>query len=308
MAVAKPAHVSMRTRLDRWVAGQLARPQAAEPLWVLAALLGLATLGLSLHLTSVFPSSAHAMPSGFGAPVLGFEFARTVADLTAIFGPEGDPLRDVRLAAMQAGNERDYLFMLVYAAFLALGCWCLWRTLRRPLLLLGVVMPVLAAAFDAYENWLLFDIQAAFVLGQYHPSMASLPLPVAMKFLFLTATNVLIGYALTQLGGRWWQIVGTLVLVPCITVVMALIAPIAFAWTLPAAIGAGWIALFGTAVLGAWRAVVTRQPLASFDADLALMRTAARPRPAPAAAEPAPDARPVFGRRTPPAPPPEDTP
>lgn len=240
------------------------------------------------------------MPPGYGAPVLAFEFATTQNDLIAIFGDAADPAQSTRLAEMQAGNEQDYLFMLLYAAFLSAGCWALWREVRRPMLLLGVVMPILAALFDAWENWLLFAIQAAFTLGEFAPELATLGAPVAAKFLLLTATNIVIGLGLMAIPGRGWQLAGVLIIVPCVTTVMALIAPMAFGWTLAPAIAAGWVALLGTAALGSWRALARKQPLARFSDDALAARDRRNTRGDASAddAGPATPIRPaVFGRR-----------
>ncbi len=274
----------LRERVGRWVEAEQARPPAPVAAWAGVFALGLATLLMAAHLATVFPASGYAVPPGFGAPVLAFEFARDMRDLAAIFGPEGDPLRDVRLAMMQSGNELDYLFLLIYAAFLSLGCWCLWRETRRPLVLLGAVMPWLAAAFDAVENWLLFGIQAAFVVGEYSPDLAGLWLPVTTKFLLLGATNLVIGLALGQLGSRALALVGALTVAPLVALVMALIAPMAFGWTLVAAIGGGWLALTGVAAAATWKLAARRAPLVNFDAVQAVQL-----RPRPARATPAAD-------------------
>src|SRR3546814_21027306 len=98
--------------------------------------------------------------------------------------------------------------MLLYAGFLVSGCIALWRALRLRPLLAATLLPIGAALCDAWENWLLFDIQAAFKLGDYSPAMASLPWPVAAKFLLFRLTNVLLGVAAMQLG-RWWALFGT---------------------------------------------------------------------------------------------------
>lgn len=267
MNIHRPRHISITERIANWVDGQRRR-DPGPTLWWLACLgFGIGTLLISLSLQSAFPASGAAIAPGYGAPVMAFEFARDQNDLIAIFGTADDPAQADRLAAMQSGNEQDYLFMLFYALFLASGCWALWRELRRPILLLGVVMPVLAALFDAWENWLLFAIQAAFTLGEYAPAIDTLAAPVIAKFLLLTATNILIGYALSQVPGRGWQLVGVLVIVPCVATVMALIAPMAFGWTLAAVIAAGWIALLGTAFIASWRALRHKIPLADFKGD-----------------------------------------
>jgi len=276
-----------------WIEAQRTRPPAPTPWWYATFIFGLFTALFSVHLAQVFPAEAAAMHPGYGAPVLALEFARNEADLFAVFGAEGDPMQVARLAAMRLGNERDYVFMLLYGIFLASGCYALWRELRLRWLLAAVALPVVAALCDAYENWLLLDIQAAFTLGDYSPAMASLPYPVAAKFLALTLTNVAIGYAMVQMG-RWWQFAGTLILIPCLATIMALITPAAFGWTLTAAIGAGWFGLLVMAAIGSWFALGRNRPLVDFEPEAARRREAVTAEPEVSLA---PGRRRHFGRR-----------
>ena len=95
--------------------------------WALTLAFGIATFLFGLSLMQVFPQDSFAAAPGYGAPVLAFEFAGGQADLVAIFGPDSDPLQVSRLAAMRTGNERDYLYMLLYAGFLASGLLALRR-------------------------------------------------------------------------------------------------------------------------------------------------------------------------------------
>lgn len=252
------------TRLQLWFDAQRMRPPTPTRWWYATLFLGVALLLFGQSLNQIFPQDGHGFAPGYGAPVIAFEFARSQADLLAIFGPESDPLQVSRLAAMRTGNERDYLFMLLYAGFLVSGLIALWRELRLRPILVAAALPILAALCDAWENSLLFDIQSAFTLGDYSPAMASLPGPVAAKFLLLAATNVAIGLGLAQMG-RWSQLAGTLVIVACIPAAMALVAPPVFGWTLVAAIGGGWIALLGLAAIGSWAAFVKRRPLVDFE-------------------------------------------
>ena len=262
--IRKARAVPLGERLSGWIDAQRLRPPERSWWWLATLVLGIGTLVFSLNLAQVFPLDAAAMLPGYGTPVIAFEFARGQQDLLAIFGPQSDPQQVARLLAMRAGNEQDYGFMLLYAAFLASGCFALWRELRLRVTLAAMLLPIAAALFDAYENWLLFDIQAAFTVGDYSLAMASLPLPVAAKFLLLTATNLVIGHAMTQMG-KGWQLAGILVIVPCLAMVMALIAPAAFGWTIAAAIGAGWFALLVLAAAGTWQALVAGKPLVDFD-------------------------------------------
>src|SRR3546814_20018101 len=101
---------------------------------------------------------------------------------------------------MRAGNEGDYLYMLFYAAFLGCGLFALWRELRRRALFAAIALPVAAALCAAYENALLFDIQAAFPLGAYSPALASLPWPVAATFILLPLANLAYGNGSIHVG------------------------------------------------------------------------------------------------------------
>lgn len=255
--------------------------------WYATLMFGIAVLACGASLGGTLPSSTYAAEPGYGAPMLAFEFARGQADLIAIFGPDGDPMQVARLAAMRSGTEQDYIYMLLYAAFLASGLIAFWRELGVPLLRAAAGLPILAALADAYENWLLLDIQAAFTAGDYSPAMVSLPWPVAAKFLLLALTNVAVGLALAQTG-RWGTLFGTLVIVACVPTLMALTAPPHFGWTLLAATAGGWIALLVAAAVGSWRAAVRHRPLADFGAP------APHPRPMPA---PPPTVARTFGRR-----------
>lgn len=256
----------MLERLASWIDAQQSRPAQPTRWWLTTLLLGLLTLTFSLYLTQVFPAEAAAMLPGYGTPVIAFEFATTQTDLLAIFGAEADPQQIARLLAMRSGNERDYGFMLIYAAFLASGCLALWRELRLRTLLAAVSLPILAALFDAYENWLLFDIQTAFTLGEQALALDGLWVPVTAKFALLTLTNVAIGHGMMQLG-KGWRLAGLLVIIACLAMVMALITPAAFGWTIAPAIGAGWFALLVLAAYGGWQALAAGKPLVDWGRD-----------------------------------------
>lgn len=239
--------------LQHMIEAQRTRPPAPTRWWYWTLAFGIATLTFGAHLSQVFPPSGHDIAPGYGPPVLAFEFAGSQADLEAIFGFFTDPQQVTRLAAMRTGNERDYLYMLLYAGFLVGGCIALWRELRLRAILAAAMLPVAAMLCDAYENWLLLDIQAAFTAGDYSPAMATLPYPVAAKFLALAATNVAIGTTATRIG-RWWALFGTITILAAIPTVMAIITPAAFAWALIPSAASGWLLLLALAAVGSWRA------------------------------------------------------
>ncbi len=255
--------------------------------WHAALFLGFGAILVGLWLGRTFPQDSFAAEPGYGGPVLAFEFAGGQDDLVAVFGPDSDSDQVRRLAMMRTGNERDYLYMLLYAGFLGCGLIALARETGLRAIAFAAGLPVLAALCDACENWLLFDIQAAFTAGDYSPAMASLPYPVTAKFVLLALTNIAIGLALARVGGRWWTLAGTLVIVACVPVLMAIAVPSHYGWTLLAATGGGWIALLGTAGIANWRALWNRSLVDADPSDH-------RPRAIVAASAPH---RPTFGRR-----------
>lgn len=256
--------------------------------WHAALLFGIGAFLVGLFLAQSFPQDSFAAEPGYGAPVLAFEFAGGQDDLIAIFGPDNDPRQVGRLAAMRTGNERDYLYMLLYAGFLGCGLIALGRETGLRAISFAAALPVLAAMSDGWENWMLFDIQAAFTAGDYSPAMASLSYPVAAKFVLLALTNVAIGLALARLGSRWWVLAGTLVIVACVPALMAIAVPSHYGWTLLAATGGGWMALFGTAAIANWRALVQKRAVMEVEP------LDERPLSAPAVSA---SSRPTFGRR-----------
>ena len=122
--------------------------------------------------------------------------------------------------------------------------------------------------------------------------MASLSYPVAAKFVLLALTNVAIGLALAQLGGRWWTLAGTLVIVACVPTLMAIALPAHYGWTLLAAAGGGWIVLLGTTAIACWRGMMRGRPLV-----VALTAPPLRPVVRPSARHPASPPATGFGRR-----------
>src|SRR3546814_14642221 len=116
------------SRLQHWFDVQRLRPAAPTRAWYGALAFGIAALLFGIRLAATFPATGAGFADGYGTPVIAFAFARGQADLLAIFGPASDPLQVSRPAAMRAGNEGDYLLLLLYAAFVGGGLFALWRS------------------------------------------------------------------------------------------------------------------------------------------------------------------------------------
>lgn len=215
--------------------------------WRACLLWGIATLLVSQSFALFFPETmAAAIPgAAVDRPVLAFEFARSSAQLDAIFGLPDDPLREARIAGMIAGNVLDYLFMLVYGSFVLAFFGATARaTGERRWWFAGWLGP-LAAVSDAIENALLLSINADMAAPE--TELAFLPYPVWFKFALLAAACGLAGFALFR--QRAWPLA-----LPCLVAPVVIVPGILSPWTwgqsAVSAIALGWIAML---LWGAWR-------------------------------------------------------
>jgi len=149
--------------------------------WLLCFVMGLALLVLTGVIFPLFPQEM-AIPNGLDSPVIAFEFARTHADLVAVFGHIDDPLRAERILAMNQGNQVDMAYMVVYSSFIALFFYAAYLKNRQVIWLVFVATALLAGVADAVENSILFDITDNLELAS---GLNLLPYPVHIKFLAL---------------------------------------------------------------------------------------------------------------------------
>jgi hypothetical protein len=211
---------------------------------------GIATLIVSQCFALFMPPTlAHPVPGGsLNNPVLAFEFARTPADLTAVFGAHGDPAREGRIAGMMRGNVLDYLFMVVYASFVlaffgasagATGNPRWWRV--------GYLGP-LAAVSDALENALLLSINAD--MSSPGTELSILPFPVWTKFGALALACGLAGLVLVRQRG-WLPAI--LCAPPIAAIGFGLAAPMQWGERAVGTIAIAWAAMLAWAAWRTWR-------------------------------------------------------
>jgi hypothetical protein len=147
---------------------------------------------MSIVLLCVFPSRLPSLPRGFFTPIIAFEFVRTADDVETIFGPADSPQRPEIVRAMDLGNRLDYIYMVLYAAFLAVFSRTCARITGRKLFYIPMGLAGVALAADALENIQLLGITANLAsmdIGRY---LARLHLmtwakwgSLALVFLFL---------------------------------------------------------------------------------------------------------------------------
>jgi hypothetical protein len=148
----------------------------------MSALLGAAVILMSLALLAAFPPRAPAMPRGFFTPVIAFEFIQDRQEVHALFGIPGSPVRDEVVSRMDLGNRLDFVFMVLYGAFLfSFGMEaCRASGKRRYLLACPVAVAVLAG--DVFENIQLLGITRMLDAGDFEHQLSLLRLFTWIKW------------------------------------------------------------------------------------------------------------------------------
>lgn len=118
---------------------------------------GVLSVIMAVGLTRIFPARMGPLPAGMRTPIVAFELARTREEVETMFGRSHAPERAAWQRAMDRGNYADFVFLLVYGAFLVSFSRALaasgsrWAELGRRL-------APLPAAMDVFENLQLLAI------------------------------------------------------------------------------------------------------------------------------------------------------
>lgn len=202
-----------------------------------------------------FPTDAAADISGYGSPVIAFEFARTPGDLAAVFGSKVDPERARRMTMMDHGNRWDFLFMGVYSVFGAM----FGLAVRRRNVVLGTTIlfaAIVAGVADAVETRILLSITAQMADGGATPAgLVTLWMPVTIKFTCLALSIIGAGLFLGSCRSVTWKAVGALSVLAGLLSIPALLSPASLGSLLTLSVGIGWIIMLAYALTRTLRGI-----------------------------------------------------
>lgn len=215
---------------------------AAKHFWIGTFILGLVVTVLGLITISQFPSDGHDVPVGYGGPVFMFENVKTQSDLVAVFGPENDPQRAERIAAMDLGNYWDFPFMASYALFMAFFCLAAWRTDEHIVWLVFSGVGILSGFADAVENLILLGITADIASA---PNMGWLAIPVWTKFLSISAAICASGWFILSRPALTFKVLGLIAILGGSVNILAFMDPSEFGWLIRHGTTAGWLIMLG---------------------------------------------------------------
>jgi hypothetical protein len=181
-------------------------------------------------------------------PILAFEFARSVADLQALFGHAPGACRQAVTAALDRLNLLDALvFIPAYGVFLVLALRAIGGP-TSPSTRRAVELALMACAADYAENACLFALAPTPDVAS--PVLGWLPWVTGVKWLLLALVGLLGGLLVAAERPRLrWPVLGACV-AGAVVVVASHVAPAHFGRWASAGVAVGWLMLLGAVFAG----------------------------------------------------------
>lgn len=136
--------------------------------------IGIAVIVMSILLMCVFPSRSPSLPAGFFTPIIAFEFIESTEEVYQLFGDMTSPTYQDMVRAMDRGNRLDFIYMLLYSAFLFFFSIQCSRETGQKLFYLGAVISVVVLTGDFMENLQLLGITSKLQAGTFEGELMAL--------------------------------------------------------------------------------------------------------------------------------------
>lgn len=160
--------------------------------FLISAIIGIGVIIISLVLMLTGPQETGPMADGFFTPIIAFEFASDVHDVNLIFYSDDSQLIETAISSITFGTRLDFLFMVLYGAFLlAFSLTCASLTGNR-LFYLPAFLAILTALFDLLENLQLLSIMQQLGSGNFTTQIDYLHLFTWLKWGTLSAIFLLL--------------------------------------------------------------------------------------------------------------------
>jgi len=202
----------------------------SRPYWMLCSAFGAGVVAFILWFATVIPTRTCSgpLPAGTSA-LLEYQLSRTPADIEAVFGPAGDPCREVMVGAMDRANTVDLVgFIATYCAFLACFFVALLRARGGAAARIGLAAVAVALAGDVLETSTQIHLTAA--LPGSAGALGLLAIGSRGKYLALAVVDACAGVGMAARG----RIVGRLAGIVCIAGGVAVVAGLVHAPARPA--------------------------------------------------------------------------
>lgn len=182
----------------------------------------LVAIGLLVNLSGPNPSSE--LPRGFFSPVIAFEFATENEDINQIFGTMESLDRTELLRTMTNSTRLDFLFLLLYGAFLLSFSIISASHTGARRYYLAALLAIVAPLFDILENLQLLAIMDQIQIGKTHHELELLRLFTWVKWGAL-AIAFLVFIPIFRSAGTFGRTLSYFAAVPCALGAIAFIKP-----------------------------------------------------------------------------------
>jgi len=208
--------------------------------WIICSIFGIAAAILSYLVIKLSPVDGGNFNSGYGTPLMAFEFANSPEDVALVFGSHEGPLRSARIDGMRKSVYVDFPYIAAYGSFFLLFFISAFKQTGGRIWLICGLIVVVAAIGDVIENLILLGILNDLVAA---PLVSVLAIPVNIKFIGLAVANIGAGVFLSRKDSLIWKALGALSLLGGLAVLIGLILPRQLVWTFVCSLGIGWIAM-----------------------------------------------------------------
>lgn len=189
--------------------------------FIISGIIGLFVIGMSLILMAVNPRSAGELAEGFWTPIIAFEFVETEADVVLVLGQIDAPGQAELIEAFTLGNNLDFIYMVLYGAFLFVFALTCARLSGNKLFYIAAGLAVLVPFADMFENLQLQAILTSFVVGDdFSSNLARLKLFTWLKWGGLAFIFLLLAPFFTH-GNPFARFIGMYTAVPFVLGVLS---------------------------------------------------------------------------------------
>ncbi len=188
---------------------------------------------------------------GHAPDIVGFELARSNADIARIFANDPAGCQAATVAAMDSINHMDLpWFILVYAAFMASAALFQSAKHQQRRWLWGLLAAAIAVIGDIVETGMLLRITTN--LAEFDSSRWALMVGTSLKWLGIGGLAGLTAALTLRRAPRRWAL-GGISLAGALATLLALISPASFGAIMGLALMLHWVALWLDAVRGLLR-------------------------------------------------------
>ncbi len=170
----------------------------------------------AIVLNIVLPREAARMPQGFSTPILAFEFAQQPDEVLMMYNFDKQNRKEEFIDNMQKGNYLDYVYMLLYSAFLSMVIVFTSQRFSNKNIMALLTFSILAFVGDATENVFILLINRSIELNSdFTAYLSAMHIVTWIKWLALALAFAFIAWFwIKQVA--FWRFVNAFMFVPLI--------------------------------------------------------------------------------------------